>query len=938
MTAERLHFVNPGFNMTMPARLLTNCGTAFVLLIGLSTSAVAQKVDFQRDIQPLFKARCLGCHGTNKQESGFRLDRRASLLKGGDYSEPAIVPGDSGKGTLLKAIRGTDPDFRMPPEGALLTKTQVSLIERWIKEGAVWPGQMGKEVQRERSMHWAFQPVERPPVPGSPLEAGREVDAFLQAKLKTAGLSSSPPADPRSLVRRVSVVLTGLPPAPEKVNAFQAAYRQDPERAYVNLVDELLASPHFGERWAQHWLDVIRWAETNGSESNMYRKNAWVYRDYVVRAFNEDKPYDRFVFEQLAGDTAGMGDATGFLVSGSHVPVATVGQEATARRQARADRMDEVMQTVGASMLGITIGCARCHSHKFDPISIQDYYQLTAVFQDVEFGSRFPEYGEDHPRVVRARQLQELIDTQRKQVGKTGPWIEDWHNLEEFHFKAVQTKAVRILFTRPYVRVDELEAFGPADPEKNVVHQSTGVEVTSLTKFDNARGPINLINDGEYGTQAWNARAPQGTKERPWVQFSFQQPREINMIRLSTNREDFYETDYLTGLNPKAYKGYRVEVLEASGKWKRIGGTYSVAQQDTKNRLRAKEIAQLSKLIEQLVAEGPQPSFVGRFIKPSTTRVLRRGSPENPGVEVFPAGLDEFGGELGIEPDAGGAERRRAFARWLVAKQHPLTARVMVNRVWHHVFGQGIVSTTSDFGKAGALPTHPELLDWLAAEFVSPTKTGVKAWSVKQMIRRLVLSQAFRQQSVPRQECLQVDASSRFLWRYPPRRQEAEVIRDAILLSSGSLDRSLGGISYRIHNIKKRYAQWEVVDNYGPQTWRRLLYQERFRRVDDQIFTAFDFPDCGQIRARRPVSTTPLQALNLLNSPFVVEQAKLIANRARKRGGDDLSQQVNECFQLLLNRDASAEELAACREVDREESLAVVCRALINSNEFVFLP
>ena len=938
MAAEILLFAEPGCARTMLARWIRiNCGV-LGLWACFATTTDAQKVDFRRDIEPIFKTRCLSCHGAEKQESGFRLDRRAVLLRGGDYGEPAIVPGDPSKGTLLGAIRVTDPDFRMPPKGPLLSKTQLSLMERWIKEGAVWPGQMGKEVGRERSSHWAFQPVVRPKVPGPRSTAGSEIDAFLQDRLKQAGISNSPQADPRTLIRRVSIVLTGLPPTPEKVVAFQAAHQRDPGKAYEELVDDLLKSPHFGERWAQHWLDVIRWAETNGSESNMYRKNAWVYRDYVVRAFNEDKPYDRFVFEQLAGDTVGMGDATGFLVSGSHVPVATVGQEAVARRQARADRMDEIVQTVGASVLGVTIGCARCHSHKFDPISIQDYYQLTAVFQDVEFGSRFPEYAEDHPRSVRARQLQKLIDAQRKLVRKTGPWIEDWHNLEEFHFKAVETKAVRILFTRPYVRVDELEVFGPADPQENVAHQSTGVEVKSLSKFDNARGPIDLINDGEYGTQAWNARAPKGTKERPWVQFTFQQPRQIHLIRLSTNREDFYETDYLTGLNPKAYHGYRVEVQDGRGEWKSVGGTYGIAGQNKKNPQRAKTIAELDRLIEQLVAEGPQPSFVGRFVKPVKTHVLRRGSPENRGVEVFPAGLDEFGSELGLEVNAGGVARRRAFAQWLVAKDHPLTARVMVNRIWHHVFGQGIVSTPSDFGKAGALPSHPELLDWLAAEFVAPTREAVAPWSVKHMIREMVMSRAFRQQSAPRQECLAVDANCRLWWRFPARRQEAEVIRDAILLSSGSLDQSLGGISYRIHNVKKRYAQWEVVDNHGPRTWRRLLYQERFRRVDDQIFTAFDFPDCGQIRARRPVSTTPLQALNLLNSPFVVEQTKLIAERAKQRVGGDVSRQVNECFQLLLNRDATQQELAACRKVARQESLAIVCRALINANEFVFLP
>ncbi len=263
----------------------------------------------------------------------------------------------------------------------------------------------------------------------------------------------------------------------------------------------------------------------------------------------------------------------------------------------------------------------------------------------------------------------------------------------------------------------------------------------------------------------------------------------------------------------------------------------------------------------------------------------------------------------------------------------------MVNRIWHHLFGVGIVPTTSDFGKAGAPPSHPELLEWLASEFVEPTVSGGSPWSMKSMIRLIVLSDAFRRSSAPNEEGLMADAGSLLLWRFPPRRVEAEVIRDGILLASGKLDRTIGGPSYRIHNVKKTYAQWEVVDNYGPETWRRMLYQERMRRVDDQMFTAFDFPDCGQVRAKRPVSTTPLQALNLLNSAFVRKQSELLAERVRREAADGVvDAQIERAFQLLLTRDPDNEELALCREVVEKASLAQVCRSLINSNEFAFLP
>jgi len=305
----------------------------------------------------------------------------------------------------------------------------------------------------------------------------------------------------------------------------------------------------------------------------------------------------------------------------------------------------------------------------------------------------------------------------------------------------------------------------------------------------------------------------------------------------------------------------------------------------------------------------------------------------------MPAGPEILNGALGLDGTAPGRRRRAKFAQWITQPDNPLTARVMANRIWHHIFGAGIVTTTADFGHAGARPTHPKLLDWLAAEFIAPTASNGRAWSTKSLIRLLVLSDAFRRSSTPTPQGVAKDAGSALLWRFPPRRVEAEVIRDGILQASGSLDRTVGGRSYRIHNVKKTYAQWEVVDNHGPETWRRMIYQERMRRVDDRMFTAFDFPDCGQVRAKRPVSTTPLQALNLMNSDFVVEQAKRVSDRAaRETRGSSASASIRRCFQLLLNREPNARELADCLAVADEAGLPLVCRSLINTNEFAFLP
>ena len=297
-----------------------------------------------------------------------------------------------------------------------------------------------------------------------------------------------------------------------------------------------------------------------------------------------------------------------------------------------------------------------------------------------------------------------------------------------------------------------------------------------------------------------------------------------------------------------------------------------------------------------------------------------------------------LGGKLDLPEDSTGPQRRLAIAQWLGNAEHPLTARVMVNRIWHHVFGQGLVSTTSDFGNAGALPTHPALLDWLAAEFMQPTEIQGQPWSTKSMLRLLVHSQAFRQSSQPNERGNRLDADSKWLWRFPPKRVEAEVIRDSILQASGNLDLRVGGRSYRIHNVKKTYAQWELVDNHGPETWRRMIYQERMRRVDDGMFTAFDFPDCGQVRAKRPVSTTPLQALNLMNSDFVMEQSRLIAERAQRESEGKSEQALARCFELLLGRKPTPREQESCSKLSRDGELNLICRAIINSNEFAFLP
>lgn len=919
-------------NLRFPQRIVPFA----TLLLGSVSLSTAAPVSFEEDILPIFEANCFDCHGPDKEKSGLRLDRRAVMLKGGDSGLPTLVPGDPVESYLMEVIDGSDPDMLMPPKGDPLTADEVALVEKWISEGANWPGQMEDRLELSTD-HWSFQPVVRPDVPG---EKKNPVDSFVEEKIAAAGLEANGSADARSLIRRASIVLTGLPPQPERVESFEMEFSEDPESAYSSLVDELLDSPHFGERWAQHWLDVIRWAETNGSESNLYRKNAWIYRDYVVRAFNEDLPYDQFIREQLAGDQMGVGEATGFLVAGPHVPAATVGREPSAIRQARADRLDEIMQTIGASMMGVTVNCARCHNHKFDPVSIKDYYAMTAVFQGVEFGGRWPEYGDEHPRKKRANELYRQMFMERGKLRKGArQWQEDWGGFTELHFPETKTRALKIEFDRLSIGIDELQVFGPADLNQNLAIATAG---TKLVTDDSMTKPGNELwkaNDGKYGTMAWRASGPKGGKAKPWVEIQFSQPVEVNRFRFSSNREYYFETDYIQRKGYGAFAGFKVSALQPDGSWKQVGNTGWAKQLVNKDPELKRASEKLHQLIEQVKEEGPRHSFVGQFTrKPPVTKVLHRGSPENPRDEVVPAGFDILEGDLGLDSATPDPDRRKQFAEWLVEEDHPLTSRVMVNRIWHHIFGTGIVPTGSDFGIAGAAPSHPGLLDWLAAEFIEPTQSESSSWSMKGLIRLLVTSETFRRSSLPAEGGLKVDASSFLLWRYPPQRVEAEVIRDGILQASGKLDTTLGGRSFRIHNVKKTYAQWEVVDNHGPETWRRMIYQERMRRVDDRMFTAFDFPDCGQVRAKRPVSTTPLQALNLMNSSFVVEQSRFIAERAKAEAGSDERAQVERVFELLLAREPAEDEVEACLEVVKSGGLELVSRTLINSNEFAFLP
>ena len=677
-----------------------------LLSVGVSPLLAEDPIDFRRDIEPILNKHCISCHGPDEVESDFRVDRKATLIGGGGSGIETVVPGDPIGSYLIEIIREPDEEYRMPYEEDPVPEEEIVLLEKWIEQGAKLPDNFEEEADLGTIDHWSLLPVERPDIP-TVAEANNPIDAFLKEKLNELDLAYNPAADARSLIRRTSILMTGLPPTPEQVETFSKAYDNSADRAFTRLVDDLLESPHFGERWAQHWLDVIRWAETNGSEANLYRKNAWYYRDYVVNAFNEDKPYDQFITEQLAGDQMGIGEATGFLVAGPHVPTATVGREPSAIRQARADRMDEIMQTVGASMLGMTVSCARCHNHKFDPISIKDYYSLTAVFQGIEFGTRYPELQAGDPLLQREETLQKAMDQERLSLRSAGDyWEEDWTGWNELYFPAVETKALRLAFNTKNVGVEEIELYGPKTPDTNLALSSRGTMAKTDDSMTQIRGEVFFANDGTLSTNRWRSKAPDDSDDMPWLILEFKEPEIVDRLVISSNKHYFLETEYLTSFTPGTNYNYTLEALQPDGTWQKVAATRKAESAENTSPIKTAALERIHSLIDQLAEEGPQPSFVGQFIDPVTSYVFHRGSPENPKQEVMPAGFDSLEGDLGLDSSSSDPDRRLKFADWLTEPDHPLTARVMANRIWSHIFGTGIVATPSDFGTVGAPPTN----------------------------------------------------------------------------------------------------------------------------------------------------------------------------------------------------------------------------------------
>jgi hypothetical protein len=990
-------------------------------------------INFELQIRPLLVGRCGDCHGPDTQESHLRLDVKHRALKGGDFG-PVIVAGKSGDSELIRRITSTDDKKMMPPDGDRLSAAEIALVQQWIDSGAAWPESEADRLAREgdrdpRLDHWAWQPVARPAVPTAPAADApvrNDIDRFIQFKLAASNLSPAPEADRRTLIRRLSFDLLGLPPTPEDVAAFVADESPD---AYEKLVDRLVASPHYGERWARHWLDIAHYADTHGFERDQLRPNAWRYRDWVIKAFNADLPYDEFLRRQIAGDVVAPDDAdaviaTGFLAAG---PWDFVGQVETKsdvlRRQARADDLDDMITQVMTSCCGVTINCARCHDHKLDPIPQRDYYSLVSVFAGVKRGDRPID-------TERSRADRQLAAVEADIASLLGPGIDladivgggdgrgtgtPGFGVEVVKGEAgkaglnfLKTEQPNVLLPPMPVAGTTLSTFTPAfikgvfvpkgikpdgkppkpDSPPTELKLAENVVITDLPpssgqSWDRIRNgkvshqPLAKAFGIDFTTDGHSVLGLHSNSGITFDLAEIRQAHSLGALRLTatvgfgsaevdpSTKADFSlyldaeRKLFRAGLRKDQALSVVVEIPESVRFLTLVttdGGDGIGMDQlflgDARLRpvanaaLSPPEIARLEQLevesgrLQQKLrdlAELPVVYALTNTQLPKPVRVQRRGNPEDETDEVVPGALSlnpQQPATLGDNTTPEG-QRRRGLAEWITSPANPLTPRVLVNRLWHHHFGTGLVDTPSDFGLGGGKPSHPELLDWLADDFID------RGWSLKAMHRLICTSHTYRQRSVdvPRAAAAAaIDADNRLLWRQNARRLDAESLRDATLAVTGSLNPEMEGPGYRDFKYTEAYAPvYEYIAADSPELWRRSIYRFIVRSTPHAFMTTLDCPNPANLAPARLETTTALQSLALLNNDFMLRQAGHWAKRLEKDAGADPVAQVRRGFALALARQPNDAELTAAVALVEKAGLVQFCRMLLNANEFVYI-
>jgi len=900
---------------------------ALVVLIPAVAAAQAAKISFSHDVAPIL-AQCMQCHGSSTLSANLDLRTPEGAKKGGMHG-PVIIPGDAASSHLYRRVTQKEAPS-MPYNGTPLTAKEAEIIKQWIDSGAEWdksvdmvalfntmpkkPVNLDRVITDADRQWWAFKRPVRPPVPqvSDPRWNANPIDAFLKTAMDAKGLTPAPPADRRTLIRRAYLDLIGLLPTPEEVDAF---VNDKSPQAWEKVIDRLLASEHYGERYARHWMDVARYADSSGYEHDRDFENAWRYRDYLIKAFNEDKPYNEFIIEQLAGDEIDHPTYDSVIATTFN----RIGPRVRFREKDnpyyRYEYLDDMIGTTSRGFLGLTVNCARCHDHKFDPIGRMDYYRMMGMmfgFVNWDFPLVPPEQAAAYQKKV--KEIQDQITPLRVQIAK----IEFPYKQKQFEENLKKfPEDIQVAVRTP----DEQRTPGQKLIAAQFLHGLEDPDLAAAAAF----------NGGGYRMRLMKVSDEDNAKRQVLLdkikELEKQMPPPIPIAQ-GIRDGDYRFTPDGPGDEPLPGKGNRPNwgtgkyVPDPGDKYEppavHFGANGQVPDDDDK-------------------APVVEPGFIKVLVDPS----------DPPPVSVKPADG---------RPTSG---RRRALAEWIASEKNPLTARVMVNRIWQHHFGKGIVSTPSNYGKLGSPPSNPQLLDWLATEFVR------QGWSIKKMHRLMMTSQAYQMTSEFYDETsLRKDPTDTYLWRYPLTRLEGDIIRDIILSASGQLNLQAGGEPF-FPSIPKsvregfRQGKW-VLTKEEPSTWRRSIYSYWKRGMKYPMFDVLDQPDVNVTCEARSVTTVPTQALTLMNNEFVLLQAKYFAERVQKMAGDDDAAQIKAAYRIALSRDPTKSELEGnlkflqkqreyhtSKGVAKDESgsaptvemaaLTDLCDVILNLDEFVYI-
>ncbi len=852
---------------------------------GLDMSALPEPVNrpvkYFGDVHPVLVEHCVSCHGPKKQKGGLRLDSLEAALTGGSTYGPAIVPGRSAESPLIIFMAHLEPDMEMPPEKPMLSEQTIAVLRTWIDEGAKWPS-MGPAVAstggvalgdqtaifKKAATHWAFQPV--PKATSSSLEAGAEtIDGFVSTRLQTRGLQRSQAADARTLLKRLHFDLTGLPPSPEETEQFAQTFAQDPHAAVAAKVDELLASPRFGERWGRFWLDLARYADTQDffPQPDLRYPFAWTYRDYVIDAFNADKPYDAFIREQIAADQLGLKDNDPTLAALGYL---TVGPRFLKRTD---EIINDRIDLITRGLMGMTVACARCHDHKYDPIPTADFYALYGVFTSTEDLTTLPEISrlnvKTDPKIraayedARAKGKKALSDFVLNLKNKA---VADIAAKPELYFDALcqmelkKTADVRKLISSNKMMETALTPLGQQWATlKRGGKWADNPVLAPLAGIAAAATPENKFS--VIQTVLQTGRVPNGKVDI--------QPTVLTALRETRPQDEEAVVRLYGGLLATAKDATDYELNQLTNAFFGEDGWLDLTLKDVENahRLQAggrKDLEKFEAIISELEATHPGAPARAMAVKdkpkPVTPAIFIRGDAARRGDPVERRFLQVL--DPAKTPFTADHSGRLELAEKIASADNPLTPRVWANHVWQHLLGRPLVKTCGDFGLQAEPPTHPELLDWLASALIQ------RGWSTKQLVRDIVLSATYQQSSAERAEAATLDVDNQLLWRANRRRMDFEAMRDAMLFTSGQLDLATAGRAVSLST--------------EPFSGRRTIYGFVDRVNLDPLFTTFDFPSPDLASTERTQTLVPQQALFALNDSFIVSQARALAKQAQE--------------------------------------------------------